>query len=312
MGIKLGFIDDTSRTNLKIFNDIVPPLTIEDNNGGSFQRSGGGNLQGIKQSNKATITIQFDRLSQANLGILRQVMHDREFLHKTYIHHPADAFQEIDFGSISKPSTTHIAKKLNETTDANASFASASELETTDYNDISQFATTVNASATDPNDFAYLFFQFDIDLNSAGGAGYLGTNTVNDIQRLTLFMDDPRSLDGSGDLGFKIDAFNNGSNSWVEIYRQSITTVTANRQFASIRPIEGFTNFADFLDGSNKVVFRMRNLQERVSGTLNVGVKFVELQINGFGVVWTNSDNFTFRTAFTGAGFTGTMELEEL
>jgi len=311
MSIKIGFIDDTSRTNLKTFQDVIVPLTIEDDSFPSFRRSGGGTLQGIKQSNKANITIQFDRLSQTNLGILRQVMHDREFLHKTYIHHPADAFQEIDYGSITAPSTTHIAKKIAGTDTADPSFASATEFITGDYNDISQFTTTVNA-VTSSLKFAFLFFQFDIDLNSAGGAGYLGSKTINEIQRLTLFMDDPRSVDGSGDLGFKIDAFRDSTSTWIEIYRQSITTVTANRQFASIRPLEGFTNFGDFVDSSGKVTFRMRNLQERVSGTLSVGVKYVELMINGFGVVWTNSDNFTFRDAFTGAGFTGTMELEEL
>ncbi len=311
MSIKIGFIDDTSRTNLKTFQDVIVPLTIEDDSFSSFQRSGGGALQGVKQSNKANITVQFDRLTQANLGILRQVMHDRNFLHKTYIHHPADAFQEIDYGSISNPSTTHIAKRITGTDTADPTFASATEYTTGLYNDVSDFSTNVTAT-TGALKFAFHFFQFDIDLNSAGGAGYLGSKTINEIQRLTLFMDDPRSSDGSGDLGFKIDAFNDTASTWIEIYRQSITTSTANRQFASIRPMEGFTNFADFVSSSGKVTFRMRNLQERVSGTLSVGVKYVELMINGFGVVWTNPDNFTFRDSFTGAGFTGTMELEEL
>ena len=309
--IKIGFIDDTSRTNLKSFQDVISPLSIEDDSRDSFRRSGGGNLQGVKQSNKAQISLQFDRLSQTNLGILRQVMHNREFLHKTYIHHPADANQEIDYGSIANPSTTHVAEIINGTDDPDANFGDGGEYSTAQYANVSDFTTTQNA-ITDSLKFAYHFFQFDIDLTSAGGAGYLGGKTVNDIQRLTLFMDDPRSVDGSGDLGFKIDAFNNnGAGSWVEVYRQSITTVTANRQFASIRPVAGFTNFADFLD-SGKVLFRMRNLQERVSGSLNVGLKFVELQINGIGVIWTNNDNFAFRSAFTGAGYTGTMELSEI
>lgn len=317
MGIKIGFIDDVSRTNLKSFVDVIVPLTIEDGDRGSFSRSGGGDLQGIKQSNKASITLQFDRLSQTNLGILRQVMNDRDFIHKTYIHHPADADQQINYtGVVTSPSNLgHSIRRLNETDLTNPDFDVGIEVGLSIYSDISDFTTTVNASATGTNDFAYFYFRFDLDQTESGGSGFLTRTTINEVQRLTLFMFDPRAVDGSGDLGFKIDVQRGNdaaSEQWIEIKRQSITTVTANRQFASIRPLEGFTKFSDFLNANNQVTFRMRNLQARTSGTLNVGVKYVELQINGFGCIWTSPDNFTFRDSFTGAGFTGTMELEEL
>lgn len=319
MPVKIGFIDDTSRTNLKSFDDVIVPLTIDDDDRGSFNRSGGGDLQGVKQSNKGDITLSFDRLSQADLGTLRNVMHNRDFIHKTYIHHPANADQQINYtGVVTSPSNLgHAAFKIGTGSPfvgsnlPNEGVGSATEFLLSDYSGISNFSATVNAIA-EGEKFAYLFFRFDLDETESGGSGFLTRTTLDEVQRLTLFMDDPRSLDGSGDLGFKIDAFNDTTSTWIEIKRQSITTSTANRQFASIRPLAGFTNFNDFIDSNNQVLFRMRNLQERVSGNLNVGVKYVELQINGFGCIWTSSDNFTFRDAFTKAGFTGTMELSEL
>lgn len=313
MPVKIGFIDDISRTNLKSFDDVIVPLTIEDDDRGSFNRSGGGDLQGVKQTNKADMTLSFDRLSQANLATLRQVMHNRTFIHKTYIHHPADADQQINYtGVVTSPSNLgHAAFKIDGTDTADPAVGAATEMVLSDYSGISNFSTTVNATTASLK-FAFQFFRFDLDETESGGSGFLTRTNLDEVQRLTLFMDDPRSVDGSGDLGFKIDAFNDTTSTWVEIKRQSITTSTPNRQFASIRPLAGFTNFSDFIDGSNRVLFRMRNLQERVSGTLNVGVNYVELQINGFGCIWTNPDNFTFRDSFTLAGFTGTMELSEL
>lgn len=309
MSVKIGFIDDNTNSNLKTFVDQVR-ININDSDRADFQL-GADQLSGIRRSKKAVITLEFDRMSQANVSLLRKVIDDRVKPHKFFINEPNDTEQINTFVGITNPSSTHVGKKAV-TDNADLSFASGAEFSTGEYGDINSFgAASEVIASTSSAKFGYLFFRFKITPWLA-----LSAITLDDIERLTLVMETPRAFETGGvsdvDLGLKIDAFNNGTSKFTEIKRMGVTVSESNQQFASIRPVANFTNFADYVDGSDQIIFRVRNLQERTADTLKVQMLYAEMIINGYGCVQTNSDNFTFRDTFTGAGKTGVLELAEL
>lgn len=273
MPVKIGFIDDIATTNLKNFVDVVR-INIDDSSRLDAERSGFGELFGVRHSAKAEIDLEFDRLSQSNLGILRDVLHNQLFPHKVFLNHPADTKQIINFSGITNPSSTHVIRKAS-SDNANLTFGSATEISNAEYTAAANFGATVISSGT--NDYSYFFVQFDLN---AGGVGYLSAYAMNTIQRLTMFLHSARvfQIGSVTDLvGFRVEALRVTDSVYVEIYRAGVSSSAVSQRFPSLRLVEGFTNFAAFVDVSNKITFRIRNLQvnRTVSSGTHTGVNNV-------------------------------------
>ncbi len=305
MSFKIGFINSAG-TGLKTISDAVR-INLDDDSDVSFNRGGARDGFFIEDSMKAQITLELDAVTQADFGnTIAKVMNNRAYPHKVYIHEPAAASQRININNTGGNEGKQLASDLAEPT-----YASATEFTGGQYTAIQNFSTDVTVSTATLKNIHY-FYQFDLSTwIAAYGAEYL--------RRLTLFMQDPRVKETSGantnDLGYIIYAYNYTNAEWVEIKRQSITVDATNQQFASLRPLEGFTSFSDFIDGSSFCQFKVTNAQERTPGavwTLTHEINYVELIVNGFGIKQTNAFNANWRSPFTGDGYVQTLNLQEL
>ncbi len=307
MGFKIGFLR-SGGGGLKIISDATKVDIIDDESYES-SRGGTGSNWSTRQSAKARILIELDHISQVTVGnSLWKVLNNRDFPHKVYIHEPADSSQEIDYAGITNPSSTHIIKQAS-TDNPNLSIISpaVTEFSTANYTAIGNFSTGVSISAV--KDYQVWFFDFDI-------SNFISAFGIQYIRRLTLFLQDLevyRNNSNKDKMGYLVQAYNFIQDEWIEIKRQEITVNATNQQFASLRPIEGFTDFSEFIDGSNKIRFKIRNLQNAnpIIG-LTFALKYIKLLINGFGVVKSNDGNFNWRDPYTGMGYVGTIGLDEL
>jgi len=308
MSIKIGFLN-ASGSGLKTISDAVK-IDIIDDERYDADRGGLGDNWSTRQSAKARIVIELDHMTQATVGnSLWKVLNNRDFPHKVYIHEPADPTQEEDFTGITVPATVTHQARLGPTNDPNADFNDVIAFSNQQYLDISDFLTGVTFN-TSVSIYAYYFFQFDI-------SPFITAFGTEFIRRLTLFLQDIELFKNNANkdkTGYIVWAFNFVQNEWIEIKRQDVTVKATNQQFASLRPIEGFTDFSEFIEsGTDKVRFRIRNLQAGKSFEgLQFNIKYVKLLINGFGCVKNNDGNFNFRDTFTGMGYVGTIGLDEL
>jgi hypothetical protein len=304
MSIKIGFLD-SSGNGLKTFSDSVK-IDVNDNSFVGTSRGGMADLFSTERSAKAEFTIEVDAVTQADFGnTLNKVMNNRQYPHKIYIHEPAAASQRINMND-----TGGNEAKQQQTDDPEGAYASGTEFTGTNYTHIQDWVNDVSYS-TSTKDYIHYFFQFDLSTwIAAYGEEYL--------RRLTLFMQDPRVERGTpaDDFGYVVYAYNYGNSTWIEIKRQSITVDATNQQYASLRPIEGFTDFSDFIDGSDYCQFKITNMQPRTTGgstaTLTHKIKRVELIVNGIAFKQVNPQNLNWRSAFTGDGYTGVYNLLEL
>jgi hypothetical protein len=62
--------------------------------------------------------------------------------------------------------------------------------------------------------------------------------------------------------------------------------------------------------GLNTVTFAMQTLTGETNSV--IGLNYVGLAVNGYGVKMTNVNNFTYRSPYTLSGFTGSLELSEV
>lgn len=300
--IKIGFID-SSGSGLKTITDAVK-IDVLDDPFFSGERGGRGDLYGVEQSNKANFNIELDAVSQTEYGNLYDVLNNRLYPHKVYIHEPAAASQRININDAGGNEA-----KQEKTDDPEGAYATATEFVAGDYTNIQNFTTAVSYN-TAAKEYLHYFFQFDLSTwIAAYGTEYL--------RRLTLFMQDPfvkRTVGSDVDeFGYIVYAYNYTRTSWTEIKRQPVTVGVTNQQFAPLRPIDGFTKFSDYIDGSNYCQFKITNMYDRDSvGTLQHDINYVELIVNGFGFRMVNPFNLNWRSAFTGDGYTGTSECMEL
>lgn len=300
MSFKLGHIE-ASGTQLKTFyavkDDVVDSFDTQ------FDRGGDGTLMGCEKSAKADITLALDYITQTEYGDLHEVLNNKLYPHKLYLREPAAASQRIK--------TTGVGSDIAKQWADNASIptltqfqSSATEFDATDYTQIQDFTNQVEYSTVN-KDYMHYFFQYDLST-------WLTAYGLDYLTRLTLLLQDPLVYRGTDEFGYTFHAYNYTTGAWTEIKRQNITINASNQQYASLRPIDGFSKWADYLS-SNLVLFRMSNRQPRVSGdSLTLGLKYIELFINGYGVMKTNPFDLNWRDAYTGAGYLGNIKLAEL
>lgn len=316
--VKLGFINNIANDDLFDVIDVVR-INIEDQDGGEISRAANGPLSKIAQQTKADISLEFDRISQTDLGGLRKKLFNRKQPHQVFLNEPAvvdtslspvDGSQTLTYNGITNPAGAANKATIAQSDDPNL-LIGTSEFSTGEYGDISQFGTQVENNGTGSK-YHYMFFLFKL-------TNYLaGTDiTKESIERLTLFMNRPEAIDNVGgteiNTGIVVHCKNDQENEFTEIYRQGLTSNKFNTQFAALAPVDGFTSFDDYLDGADFIIFRVRNLNAFETGNTNkLKMDFIELLVNGYGVLTPSSNNFTFRDMFTGAGKTGTVQLNEI
>ncbi len=299
MSFKLGHIESTGNM-MKTFTSIKEDVV--DNSESSYDRGGDGTLMGVEKGAKADITLNMDFVTQSEYGDLHEILNNRNYPHKVYLREPAAASQRnllTGTGStVGKywKTDTPIPTKANFTSDATG-FAAG------DYTNLQAFTTPTDDTTTDKN-YIHYFFQFDASTwMTAYGLDYL--------TRITVMLQNPLVYRGADEFGYTFHAYNKTMLNWTEMKRQSITIDADNQQFAALRPMQGFTQWADYFD-SNLILFRMTNKQPRSSGTLTLSLQYIELLINGYGVMKKNPYDFNWREPYTGAGYLGNISLAEL
>jgi hypothetical protein len=301
LAFKFGY-PESSGALLISFDGIKQDLVDHDFFEGD--RGGFGDLFGVRRSNKATVTVDCDFMTQAQLGTsLLKVLQNRAYPHKLYIHEPAAATQSISYTGITNPSTTN--KMLYLGADSSPLIASMSEISTAQYGYVSGWSTDLALTDTD-NSYLYLLCEFDI-------SAFIAAYGIEYIRRLTMFMQDLRCYQDTGeDFGYLVECWNFTSSTWIEIKRQTLTVNVSNQQYAALRPCEDFTFFSDFLS-SGHCRFRIRTLQARETGSIiQMDVQNIQLFVNGFACIPTKDMNFNWRDPYTGAGYFGQLHLEEL
>lgn len=302
---RLGLIDNTEHTNLKLYDIAVGAIEPLDSPDIEFERTGFyRDLHGIYRANKARYSIDLNYLPQTELGnTLRKQLYNRIKPVKIYLHEPADPAQVLKFTGISAPSSTHIGYHIA-SNDPDDDWIGATEFTTSEYLSLDDFSTHV-VKDTATYKYQYFFFRFKI-------TDFLSTFGIEYIQRISAVLQDLRYDINGIYRGYKVDFRNATQGKWQEVFRSGISSPLANQQIAALRPIAGFSNFEDHKAVEDFVTVRIRNLQERTFGVLTMSINYVCLLINGYGVIWANDDEFRWATSFTGAGYNGKLVLEEI
>ena len=267
------------------------------------ERSSQGDLQSTLLGSKSDITLELDLMSRLNYTKLRRDLHDRTEPHKLFLDFPAQESQIINFDDTGSANVFH-----KSSSDADLAFVAGSltEFLGSEYdklnNPIAEDTTRSNSGL-----YEYLFFRLDI-------ADFNLNRSTDPIKRITLAYKNLHLTDLNGDNGLLFHAYDVPNDNWVEIKRSSITIGEDYTGFASIRPVDGFEDIDNFIDGSS-VIIRVRNLVENPdSGTsnLNLTIRYAKGFVNGYGVVFTGSDNATYRDTFIEQGYVQTLEFREL
>lgn len=303
MSFKLGHIESTGnalKTFYSIKEDVVDNFDVQ------VDRGGDQTLMACEKSAKADVHLELDFVTQSEYGDLHEVLNNRLYPHKLYLREPAASSQRITItgegNNIAKQwqTDTPVPTLANFTSDATAFTAG-------DYTNIQNFTTPVQYQSNSV-DYIHYFFRFDLST-------WIAAYGLDYLTRLTLLLQDPLVYRQGGadydEFGYTFHAYNYTTGAWTEIKRQSITIDETNQQFAALRPMAGFTRWADYLS-SNLTLFRMTNKQPRVARTVYMSLNYIELFINGYGVVKVNPYDLNWREAYTGAGYVGTVKLQEI
>jgi len=287
--------------------DIIKEDVADDANiNVSYNRYGSSS---IYQNSKAKIKIDFDFVTETELTSLRSVcLNSRRQL--IFMKHPSDTAQILDFYGVTSPSSTHKILAI-ESDSANLAYG-GTELSTASYNLVNDYPNNESEYYFSQNakKYSYIYFNFNI-----------GSYTSYMWQRMTLGLYNPYCLDGSTYSGFQLEVYNTIEGTWTPISKMNFTQpryisetgYNDNRfiHYASLKSNRGFTRNADYFGMfDSNIKFRMRNLHERV-GTLQLGFGYPHLLIDGFAVS-IDSDSFNFRSTFTGAGYSGGLEMIEV
>lgn len=300
---KFGYPESTGNCLIS-FQDVAKQ-DIVDRDFFSGERGGLGDMFSTRRSNKAKITLDCDYVSQATLGTsLLAVLQNRDYPHKLYIHEPADALQTRTFAGITNPSSTTKALYLG--ADTSPVIADMTEISSAQYGYLNGWSTLVALTEAAK---ANLYFLCQFDLST-----FIAAYGIEYIRRLTVFFQNLRVYQDTGeDFGYVVEAWNYIKSSWIEVKRQTITVNTSNQQYASLRPCDDFTRFADFIDANHQCRFRVSSLQERIAGSiLKMDVQHINLYVNGFACVPSSDMDFNWRGSYTGEGYVGQLSLEEL
>lgn len=264
-------------------------------------------------SNKAKISIEFDFVTEAQLSSLRELcLNSRRQL--IFMKHPANSDQIIDYYGITRPSTTHMIYAI-ESDSADLDWG-GTEISQASYNLLNDYPNNETQYYFQQNSklYSYIFFKFDV-----------GSYSTIPWQRLTLGLYNPYVLDGTTYGGYQIEAYNKVTHSWTMLSKANFTTpgytsetgFNSDRSvfYSSLKSSAGFTKNSDYMiyNGvSNQSLYlRMRNIQPRV-GILKMGIGYPHLLVDGFNVSVSSEWDFSFRSDFTGCGYTGSIEAVEL
>lgn len=304
MSVKFGFLSSSS-ADLYAVDVVKQDFPRESFFNG--QRAGQGDMQSILQSEKSNIHLEFDSLTTTELSNIRRVLANRVYPHKLFLQLPATN-QEYVFNDTTNKCFT----KSSNDADFKDFSGSGVEFTSGEYTNINAWndtAVVANSSSADN----YILMQFTADISD-----FITDQGAESITRITLALKNLFLNDGnsSGDIGigFQISYYDAQVDEYIEIKTAGITVDGDNTIYASIRPIDNFTNFANTLVG-NVVKFRVRNLyanRTQGSDAVSIQTDFAKIFVNGYGCVWDGVDNFTYRDSYTGAGWTGAIDLLEL
>jgi hypothetical protein len=310
MSFGFGIIDSASPTISTFY-----AIKEDQLEGDDYQvfRGGDNGLFTSCKSAKGEINLDLDFISDSDYLLLRNIVLNRKYPNKVYFREPGNVT-----GAYLTPSTgTNKAYKLSH----NNRLPAIATLQTTeftsgDYTNITGFTTTMSQN-TYISDYVHYLFTFDL-------TSWLAANSVNNLLRLSLFMQQPTAYrtntvlptDKFGIIVYAQDFVNT---SWVEMHRRSITVDAANQQCATIHPNINYVKMSNFIDtnggvlGLNKVAFLVSTLQPRTpSGTVYLNMNYAALLVNGFMVKPSSMFNLNWRESYTGAGRTGSLKLSEV
>ena len=302
--IKLGYINDKDR-NFLISQDVIKMDISDDANiAVKYNKTGSITTDGYP---KAKTTVEFDFLTEAQRADLRSVMLDANYP-KIFMRHPAGANQNLNYYGVTGPSSTHVVLYVD-SDNADLGY-SGTEFLTADYTNIGNTTGYVTKS-TAARAYQYIFFKFKTDAFDLDNTYW---------KRISLLLHNCWCTDNGVGSGYIVDVYNQGQAKWINLLTVPYTLTDSQlytlgdkvfQSFAIIKARENYTNVTDLTYASNTIYFRMRNLYPRIT-TVALGLNYVELLIDGWPVSWTNSNSLNYRDEFTGTGFTGTMELQEL
>jgi hypothetical protein len=312
--IGLGFPTATLATAYSTFIPVKIAIN-EDFNQGYIDRPFGCNRYFHRPAN-ANITLDFDVFDEADLVSLRTKLMDRFYEKKFYLHQP----------NLEDPTATLLSTQVYDYnvhtgyqkayTVRQSSWPTApTELSSANYTSLQNIDTNpleiVSAAAIE----MWLWVQMDFDVSA-----FITAQTAPAIERLCLFMHNPYCVVNSLPDGYKVFAYNVTRAKWMQIGEQGFSLSDAdlrtisrvNQQYFSIKKNSNFGCIADYIDGNNKVSFAMCNVNKAINLEVKLGMNYAGLLVNGYPVQLVGDDAFTYRELVTGAGFTGSLALQEI
>lgn len=301
--VRIGFVDNTSYSNFTQFDVIKHDCA--DSTSSLVEHANLG-VTATNATNRLKVDLEFDFLDRSTLTSLKNVT-----LNSTrpliFMKHPSGSDQLYDFQGSPSHAVVTADSESEDLAYGGTPIATFAYL-----NQFPNGSIIPLDYAQDAHSYGYIFFKFVTTYDFSAP-----------LQRITLAMYSPYCYMGSVASGFKIDAYDQLNNKWIELNRCNFTLApytisdTAysskyNWWFASIRPTKDFSNFVNFAL-SNEIYFRMRNTRPRPLTSIHyMGMGYTYLMIDGFPVSLLSNNAFNFRDSFTGTGYTGTMSLQEI
>jgi hypothetical protein len=307
--VKLGYIDVSSASNkLTSINEIIKQDISEDEDV-SVERGQYGRTMANRKAGMSVINTEYDWITESDLFSIRGSMKVRNGYKKIFLAHPADTSQLIDgtYDSGNHQTVKYLASNAANETLANLLLGS-----TITNSNISAIDSSKQDLTAAANKYLYLLFSVTF-------TDFITGFTKNAIKKITMLLHNFYMYDDAGAYGFKVDVYDITNAKWIELYRVGYHFVMSTytdftQQTFGVRPCQNFTNYNSIVaDTTGQVYFRIRNINERTtSGTIRASLNYCAFMVNGYGVEWTNDDNFTYREEYTEEGYTGTMELTEI
>ena len=314
--IVLGYMDSTKSKVISLTECIKHDINEDPDT--QVKKNGFGALSIIRKASVASAHLEFGFLSESNLGTLRKYMNNRNYPKKIFFAEPGNTTaQYFDHTSVTNPSSTQTAHwlKAAAATSNPTAIKAGTEFSTNNYTSINTDDTNTFEITNTDQAFTNILLGFKVStwvtLNTDIATARLA------LKRLTLFLSNLEMFDGSTQ-GYTISVWDSAATTpaWVEIGRRyyhiagTVASGYVVQNTFAVRPLDGFTDYGALINSDHDIFFKISNIVAR-TGTLTTRLNYASLLINGYGCSWVNEDNFTYQEAFTGAGFTGTMELLE-
>jgi len=304
--IRIGFIDSNTYSKFSQFNVTKQDISDAVNTNLLIHKRGTSSYNLI---NRIAVNLDLDFLTPSLLTSIRTNLYESWTYPKIFMKHPSSAANQIiDFNGITSPSITSSVYYLD-SDDSNATWTDGTEI--TAYSAISNI-DNLAYNNYGSHAYNYLFLNFANAIDPA----------TNPIQRVSLMLHNPYCYTTTNQ-SFTIEVLNQVTNVWMEVSRcnyvpySSYTTIAPNdykiyQHFAVLKPNNNtYSQMIDYTSGDNFYHFRMRNINSAASNT-NMGFNFACLLIDGFPISFTGTNNFSYRSEFTGQGEMGKLSFTEL